>query len=550
MAREIDIGLVLGGTVSAGAYTAGVVDFLLEALTAFEAKRTSGDADAPLHRPILKAASGSSGGGICAALLAVAATKRITHMKSPTQAIGSFENPLYNLWTTDSLNVAAFVDSGDLDRADGPADRPLSILNGDILEIVSDLAFVTSNAPTNYPFVADPFAVNLATTNLRGVPYSIPFITDKAAGDPGIDRHGMRMHAEHMRFVWSPTGKTLPATIPLDPAKFPQSISDIPTAPGWRDLRQAAQATSAFPLVFPARRIEKTQRRYNADPGTLGGAIKPDWPANHPRRHIFYAVDAGTVNNEPLELNRAALVGPGGRFAAEAEDIDKVVLLVDPLNGGGLPEPSHQFFDLVGQLLGTLIQESRFKPGELLAAAGESIFTRFLLSPTRLDAAGDPVAQAIASDPLAGFFGFFDPGLRKHDFFLGRWNASRFLSEHFVLPATHAAFTGWSDAGFDVTKTIDDIPVTCRPILPLYGPAAAEPARAAWPSLPDDLFDANLRRETEDRIRKLGQRVAGRGPDDSNIALAIILSEIAPRLSDWIESKVKGAIAQINNAPR
>ena len=330
MAREIDIGLVLGGTVSAGAYTAGVVDFLLEALTAFEAKRTSGDADAPTHRPILKAASGSSGGGICAALLAVAATKRITHMKSPTQAIGSFENPLYNLWTVDSLNVAAFVDSGDLDRADGPADRPLSILNGDILEIVSDLAFVTSNAPTNYTFFADPFAVNLATTNLRGVPYSIPFITDKAAGDPGIDRHGMRMHADHLRFAWSPTGKTLPATIPLDPAKFPQSISDIPTAPGWHDLRQAAQATSAFPLVFPARRVEKPRSRYNAHLGNAGGNLAPDWPAGHPAKHAFYAVDAGTVNNEPLELTRAALVGPRGHFAAVPEDIDKVVLLIDP----------------------------------------------------------------------------------------------------------------------------------------------------------------------------------------------------------------------------
>ncbi len=364
MAREIDIGLVLGGTVSAGAYTAGVVDFLLEALTAFEAKRTSGDADAPTHRPILKAASGSSGGGICAALLAVAATKRITHMKSPTQAIGSFENPLYNLWTVDSLNVAAFVDSGDLDRADGPADRPLSILNGDILEIVSDLAFVTSNAPTNYTFFADPFAVNLATTNLRGVPYSIPFITDKAAGDPGIDRHGMRMHADHLRFAWSPTGKTLPATIPLDPAKFPQSISDIPTAPGWHDLRQAAQATSAFPLVFPARRVEKPRSRYNAHLGNAGGNLAPDWPAGHPAKHAFYAVDAGTVNNEPLELTRAALVGPRGHFAAVPEDIDKVVLLIDPLNGGGLAEPSPQFFELFGQLLGTWIQQSRFKPEE------------------------------------------------------------------------------------------------------------------------------------------------------------------------------------------
>ena len=398
------------------------------------------------------------------------------------------------------------------------------------------------------PFVADPFAVNLATTNLRGVPYSIPFITDKADGDPGIGRHGMRLHADHLRFAWSDTGQTLPGSIRLDPTKFPQTTTDIPAAPGWRDLRLASQATSAFPLVFPARLVEKPRNRYGTHLGDAGGNVAPDWPAGHPTKHAFYAVDAGTVNNEPLELTRAALAGPRGKLAADPMDIDKVVLLIDPLNGGGLPEPSHQFFDLFGQLLGTWIQQSRFKPEEILAVRGESIFTRFLLSPTRLDAGGAPVAQAIASDPLAGFFGFFDPSLRRHDFFLGRWNAWRFLSEHFVLPSGHPAFTGWAGAGFDVLKTVEGAAVTCRPIIPLYGSVAAEPARAAWPSVASDLFDANMRRETEDRIRKLGQRIAGRGPDDSNIALAIILSEIAPRLSDWIADKVKGAIEQINNA--
>jgi hypothetical protein len=282
------------------------------------------------------------------------------------------------------------------------------------------------------------------------------------------------MHAEHMRFAWSPTGKTLPGSILLDPAKFPQSTPDIPGAPGSRDLRLAAQATSAFPPVFPPRCLEKTQRRYNADPGTLGGAIKPDWPANHPRRHIFYAVDGDTVNNEPLELSRAALVGPEGRFAVKPDDIDKATPLIDPLNGGGLPEPSHQFFDLVGQSLGTWIRGSRFKSGELLATEGKSIFTRFLLSPTHLDAGGAPVARALAIDPLAGFFGFFDPSLRRHDFFPSRWNAWCFLREHFILPA----FAGWSDARFDVDKATDGAPVTCRPIVPLYGPAAAAAARA------------------------------------------------------------------------
>ena len=37
--RSFELALVLGGTVSAGAYTAGAIDFLAEALDCFEAAK-------------------------------------------------------------------------------------------------------------------------------------------------------------------------------------------------------------------------------------------------------------------------------------------------------------------------------------------------------------------------------------------------------------------------------------------------------------------------------------------------------------------------------
>ena len=54
--RTFELGLVLGGTVSAGAYTAGALDFLIEALEARHANAQ------PLHRVVVKTAAGSSGG--------------------------------------------------------------------------------------------------------------------------------------------------------------------------------------------------------------------------------------------------------------------------------------------------------------------------------------------------------------------------------------------------------------------------------------------------------------------------------------------------------
>jgi len=63
-ANTFEIALALGGTVSAGAYTAGAVDFLIEALDCWTRLRDGGDAVAPKHRALLKVITGTSGGGV------------------------------------------------------------------------------------------------------------------------------------------------------------------------------------------------------------------------------------------------------------------------------------------------------------------------------------------------------------------------------------------------------------------------------------------------------------------------------------------------------
>lgn len=551
MPGRIDIGLVLGGTVSAGAYTAGALDFLLQALAAYEAKRTSGDADAPSHQPVIAAASGSSGGGICAAQVAIAATRRQTPATDPANPPQAWQNPPYRMWTGAELSYEAFIDPSDLLTGPGPGpDRPLSVLNGEVRESFGNIAFVADFQAANPSYIADPLPIAVATTSLRGVPYSIRFLTDKSDGDPGIDRHGMRFHHDHRRFTWSRSGAARPGTVRLDPAQFPQSLADLPQAPGWRELRAAALATSAFPLVFPAYPLEKPRTDYADHLADTAGAVAPDWPAQGGPDHRFYAVDAGTVNNEPLELTRSALVGPGGSFAGSAHAVDKLLLMVDPLDGAALPEPSHQFFDLLGQVVGALVQNSRFKPSELLAARNESIFTRFLLTPTRVTQGGELADQALASNLLAAFFGFFHADLRRHDYFLGRWNAWRFLKDHFVLPTNHPAFAGWTDPTFDVTKRVEGQVFACRPIVPLYGDAAPEPARAPWPRVDPDLFTPQLKARTATRIAALAQHAAGSNPGQSpNLLLAAVMSVAKGEIANWIEASVKDAIRTINDSP-
>src|SRR5438045_5263053 len=79
-----EFALVLGGTVSAGAYTAGAVDFLIEALDCFTAAKARGDG--PRHDVVLKLITGTSGGGVNAAIAARALAYDFSHVEQATPA--------------------------------------------------------------------------------------------------------------------------------------------------------------------------------------------------------------------------------------------------------------------------------------------------------------------------------------------------------------------------------------------------------------------------------------------------------------------------------
>src|SRR3954471_3654065 len=63
--NEFRMGLALAGAISAGAYTAGVIDFLVQALEEWE--KTRGEPSVPQHRAGLKVITGASAGAITGA---------------------------------------------------------------------------------------------------------------------------------------------------------------------------------------------------------------------------------------------------------------------------------------------------------------------------------------------------------------------------------------------------------------------------------------------------------------------------------------------------
>src|SRR5438552_2457339 len=81
-AGNFEFALVLGGTVSAGADTAGAVDFLIEALDCLS--KAQQEKRAPDHRVCLKLIAGTSGGGVNATIAARALAYDYPHVTRAT----------------------------------------------------------------------------------------------------------------------------------------------------------------------------------------------------------------------------------------------------------------------------------------------------------------------------------------------------------------------------------------------------------------------------------------------------------------------------------
>src|SRR5438552_9266878 len=123
-----ELALVLGGTVSAGAYTAGALDFLVEALDCWEAARANGDPLVPQHRVVLRVITGASGGGVNAAIAARALNFDFPHIAqgmavNPNGA----GNPFYDTWLRD-LTLKRFLETSERES------ELISILHGGAID--------------------------------------------------------------------------------------------------------------------------------------------------------------------------------------------------------------------------------------------------------------------------------------------------------------------------------------------------------------------------------------------------------------------------------
>jgi hypothetical protein len=444
-----EIALVLGGTISAGTYTAGVLDYLLEALDKWEAAKRAG-VDVPQHKVVIRVITGASGGGINGVIFS-----RILAYESVRGA--KPENPLYQTWTGVLIDDLLQTVSG------APF---VSALNTSVIEDMASTmsrwgGTVTHSAKPGplRPWISDKLRVVCTLGNTTTFPYAI-----QMQGQSNLT-HAMNVMADWIRFVVDVPGGTPDTIRQWAPDEIPLNRNQLN---GWDPAAQACLATSAFPIAFPPRQITRDESfagyRFAILPGdgvAIGAEFRqmiPLWSTllegqSRPALQSLN-VDGGTCNNEPLDIARRALAGGDGRNPRGGNVARRATILIDPFSNAtklgqtSAPNSLAPAMDIINGL----ISQARYKPEDLILANDPLCFSRYLVAPVgpgKRPGNGQPNPvkpvigdAAIACGSLGGFGGFFSKDFLDYDFKLGRKNAESFLRNHFMMPATNNLFSG------------------------------------------------------------------------------------------------------------
>ena len=507
---KFEIGLVMAGAISAGAYTAGVVDFLFKALDAwYNPQRLASDGwggPTPPHDVKLKTMAGASAGGMCAALTAVSILDGDT-------------SRFHNAWVNQ-------IDIRPLLQPNGPQQPPVtslkdmrSVLNCDVLDQIANQAITLPTGSPKWPAWLDSqLDFYLTLTNLNGLVYEVT----QQGGAPQrfID------HADRIQYRLLKPGAPVP--LPSDPAL--RMLPATPQTPQqqqvWDELKTAALATGAFPVALLNRRLLFDNEYFNNRSWWYGaqawpahvqrtGQLDPNRkPVPDPLPAPYLFVDGGVTNNEPLELVRRTLVGDASGLTTSVTQGDKArqaALMIDPFPANtsedGYTEMQQELSHVVPAIYTALRNQSRYRTEDLLGALDLDESSRFLISPVRTTAASgsQPATPSLASGTLGAFGGFLHRPFREHDYQLGRRNCQQFLREWFTLPATNGLFQNWPDEKKALARPRPGNPTgpVYLPIIPLLGAdIQAELPSPSWDAarLPVDTLENEIAPLLEQRI--------------------------------------------------
>jgi len=423
--QPFEIALVLAGAVACGSYLAGFLDQFLDALDEWEEKKKSKDHDTPSHDIKIKVISGSSAGGMSAAIFLREAFRRAELRKQNPEIKDLSKTSLLRKAWVESIDIKDLLDSKDLVGQN----KIESLLDCTKIDELANDILGKDKKPEwiEIPYFPDDIRLYLTLTNLKGLAYKLKFTSDTNSGHQYIN------HADYEYFNFN-------KNLSKEGEKWNSH---------WETLKERAKATGAFPIALKPREIkERCFDFYKNRLKDEGRGLEKHLDVNEGGDYSFYAIDGGTINNEPFDLAKSvwAVKDKDGNLVKKGELVpgQSCVLMVDPFPGEGIMEESPKkssFYSFIPALISTLLNQSRFRADELIAWSEKEVGTRFLVMP-RKEENGIISTKPLKGGFLGGFGGFFSEKFRKHDYELGKANCQSFLENYFSLPVSIAKTGG------------------------------------------------------------------------------------------------------------
>ena len=426
--NTIYLGLTLAGAVSAGAYTAGVMDFLFEALDKWENRKKSKVPGTPTHRVEIPIIGGSSAGGMTGIIAAAALQDSFLPVATlPSDQEALTGNKFYDSWV--------HLTGGDmfaklLDKADLSSNPVRSAFNTNFIDEISERTIKTSGGKTvDRDYIAKNLKVFVTMSNLKGFEYDLGFRSDVERTNEYI----VKRHNDYACFVLNDGTYNGDGWIPLNFAN--NTNTDL--------ARQTAIATGAFPIGLKARYIKRHSKYIIDNPWININGAKPKVDSDTLREDLM--VDGGMINNEPFgyveDVLKGLTVFKDIEFSRQFKNFRSTTIMIDPFPSEGSKfEANDGIVSVGGKVLGAMMNQSRTKPDEVIKAFQSDSASHYLISPKRYFPVNNGKGEvreggkAVACGFLGGFGGFINKQFRIHDYFLGRANCERFLRHQFTVP--------------------------------------------------------------------------------------------------------------------
>jgi hypothetical protein len=445
--KSFRIAINMAGAISAGAYTAGVLDFLTEALDAWYKAKAEG-AEVPRHDVTIEAFSGASAGGLCAALSAVLLQDEFEHI-TDTSKRGT-TNRFYEGWVN-ITDIREMLKTRDLER--DPKRPVVSLLDSTLMDELWVYGLTRGKVPEKpRPYVSPDLTLFLSLTNLRGVLYSLNGLS------PGGVEETTSFFGDRIRFQTVRPDSTRP----LGEAAYP---IDLVSAQGDMELLgNAAMATGAFPMFLAPRVLTRRHSDYTPplweQRGTLAqdeAPVSPSFPPGMADPFPTLNVDGGVTNNDPYNYAHDYLASleppcPDKQLERDPCKADRAVVSIAPFPTMASyavdydPVKNSSVLRVGARLFQALMSQSRFYGESLSHLMRGTTFCHFMVAPSDHELVEEqkhaavhhkPIPKALQCAALGAFAGFFERGFRAHDYELGRRNCQKFLLDHFIFPANN-----------------------------------------------------------------------------------------------------------------